>query len=109
MPVASRNKILWERAPERNWNCRYFPALQGQVRNGTPVRINRVLGFRARVNGGKGPPDAAGRPFRFYFADLLLAPAAAAWAIGLLVGVNLLFFGFSLAMTAFAARNLAPR
>jgi uncharacterized membrane protein HdeD (DUF308 family) len=36
-------------------------------------------------------------------------PGSAAWAIGLLVGVNLLFFGFSLAMTAFAARNLAAK
>jgi uncharacterized membrane protein HdeD (DUF308 family) len=34
-------------------------------------------------------------------------PGSAAWAIGLLVGVNLLFFGFSLAMTAIAARDLA--
>jgi uncharacterized membrane protein HdeD (DUF308 family) len=36
-------------------------------------------------------------------------PGSAKWAIGLLVGVNLLFFGFSLAMTAAAARNLAPK
>jgi hypothetical protein len=31
----------------------------------------------------KGRLDAVGRPFPFYFAGLLLAPAAAAWAIGL--------------------------
>jgi uncharacterized membrane protein HdeD (DUF308 family) len=33
-------------------------------------------------------------------------PGSATWAIGLLVGVNMLFFGISLAMTAFAARSL---
>jgi uncharacterized membrane protein HdeD (DUF308 family) len=33
-------------------------------------------------------------------------PGSATWAIGLLVGVNMLFFGVSLAMTALAARNL---
>ena len=43
--------------------------------------------------------------------DLLLAfliwdgwPSSADWAIGLLVGVNMLFFGLSLVMTALAAR-----
>jgi uncharacterized membrane protein HdeD (DUF308 family) len=48
--------------------------------------------------------------------DLVLAgtiwsgwPGSAAWAIGLLVGVNMLFFGFSLAMTAIDARDLAPK
>ena len=43
--------------------------------------------------------------------DLILAalilsqwPAAAAWAIGLLVGINMLFFGMSLVMISLAAR-----
>ena len=43
--------------------------------------------------------------------DLLLAfliwdgwPSSADWAIGLLVGINMLFFGLSLVMTALAAR-----
>ncbi len=43
--------------------------------------------------------------------DLLLAyliwqgwPSSAAWAIGLLVGINMLFLGLSLVMTALAAR-----
>ena len=43
--------------------------------------------------------------------DLLLAwliwqgwPSSAGWAIGLLVGINMLFFGLSLVMTALAAR-----
>lgn len=46
--------------------------------------------------------------------DLVLAvliwagwPASAAWAIGLLFGLNLFFLGLSLAMTALAARALA--
>ncbi len=46
--------------------------------------------------------------------DLVLAfliaqgwPSSAIWAIGLLVGVNMFFFGFSLMMTAIAARALA--
>jgi uncharacterized membrane protein HdeD (DUF308 family) len=45
--------------------------------------------------------------------DLLLAyliwagwPSSADWAIGLLVGVNMLFFGLSLVMTALAARAM---
>jgi uncharacterized membrane protein HdeD (DUF308 family) len=45
--------------------------------------------------------------------DLLLAyliwagwPSSADWAIGLLVGVNMLFFGLSLVMTALAARAI---
>lgn len=44
--------------------------------------------------------------------DLVLAyliwrgwPASAAWAIGLLVGINMFFLGMSLAMTAIAART----
>jgi uncharacterized membrane protein HdeD (DUF308 family) len=49
--------------------------------------------------------------------DLLLAyliwagwPSSADWAIGLLVGINMLFFGLSLVMTALAARLLSdPR
>ena len=43
--------------------------------------------------------------------DLLLAlliwdgwPSSADWAIGLLVGINMLFFGLSLVMTALTAR-----
>src|SRR5271166_1970409 len=43
--------------------------------------------------------------------DLLLAwliwqgwPSSGSWAIGLLVGINMLFFGLSLVMTALAAR-----
>ena len=36
-------------------------------------------------------------------------PGSAAWAIGLLVGVNMFFFGCSLAMTAIAARNLITK
>jgi len=36
-------------------------------------------------------------------------PGSAAWAIGLIVGVNMLFFGVSLAMTALAARTLNTR
>jgi uncharacterized membrane protein HdeD (DUF308 family) len=47
--------------------------------------------------------------------DLLLAyliwdgwPSSAAWAIGLLVGINMVFLGLSLVMTALAARTLAP-
>jgi uncharacterized membrane protein HdeD (DUF308 family) len=46
--------------------------------------------------------------------DLFLAyliwdgwPSSAAWAIGLLVGVNMVFVGLSLIMTALAARSLA--
>jgi uncharacterized membrane protein HdeD (DUF308 family) len=33
-------------------------------------------------------------------------PGSATWAIGLLVGINMLFFGVSLTMTALAARTL---
>ena len=47
--------------------------------------------------------------------DLLLAfliwdgwPSSASWAIGLLVGINMLFVGLSLIMTALAARTMAP-
>lgn len=47
--------------------------------------------------------------------DLLLAyliwdgwPSSAAWAIGLLVGINMVFVGLSLIMTALAARTMAP-
>jgi uncharacterized membrane protein HdeD (DUF308 family) len=47
--------------------------------------------------------------------DLLLAyliwdgwPSSAAWAIGLLVGINMVFVGLSLVMTALAARTMAP-
>jgi uncharacterized membrane protein HdeD (DUF308 family) len=47
--------------------------------------------------------------------DLFLAwliwqgwPSSAAWAIGLLVGVNMCFVGLSLIMTALAARLMAP-
>lgn len=46
--------------------------------------------------------------------DLVLAyliwrgwPASAAWAIGLLVGINMFFLGLSLAMTAIAARTMS--
>ena len=48
--------------------------------------------------------------------DLLLAyliwqgwPSSADWAIGLLVGVNMLFFGLSLVMTALAARLMGSQ
>jgi uncharacterized membrane protein HdeD (DUF308 family) len=48
--------------------------------------------------------------------DLLLAyliwagwPSSADWAIGLLVGVNMLFFGLSLVMTALAARVMGSQ
>jgi uncharacterized membrane protein HdeD (DUF308 family) len=48
--------------------------------------------------------------------DLLLAyliwagwPSSADWAIGLLVGVNMLFFGLSLVMTALAARVIGSQ
>jgi uncharacterized membrane protein HdeD (DUF308 family) len=48
--------------------------------------------------------------------DLLLAaliwggwPSSAVWAIGLLVGVNMFFFGLSLVMTAMAARVMGER
>ncbi len=48
--------------------------------------------------------------------DLLLAfliwdgwPSSAAWAIGLLVGINMVFVGLSLIMTALAARTMAPK
>jgi uncharacterized membrane protein HdeD (DUF308 family) len=48
--------------------------------------------------------------------DLILAamiflglPATAAWAIGLLVGINLIFGGSALAAMAVHARNIAPR
>ena len=48
--------------------------------------------------------------------DLLLAfliwagwPSSADWAIGLLVGINMLFFGLSLVMTALAARGEGRR
>ena len=34
-------------------------------------------------------------------------PASAAWAIGLLVGINMFFLGLSLAMTAIAARTMS--
>lgn len=47
--------------------------------------------------------------------DLLLAfliwdgwPSSADWAIGLLVGINMVFLGLSLIMTALAARTIAP-
>ena len=47
--------------------------------------------------------------------DLVLAyliwrgwPDTASWAIGLLVGINMLFAGMALIFTAFAARNSAP-
>jgi uncharacterized membrane protein HdeD (DUF308 family) len=47
--------------------------------------------------------------------DLLLAyliwqgwPSSAGWAIGLLVGINMVFLGLSLIMTALAARLMAP-
>lgn len=33
-------------------------------------------------------------------------PGTAAWAIGLLVGINMLFFGLALVMTAIAARAM---
>jgi uncharacterized membrane protein HdeD (DUF308 family) len=48
--------------------------------------------------------------------DLLLAfliwdgwPSSADWAIGLLVGINMVFLGLSLIMTALAARTMAPK
>jgi uncharacterized membrane protein HdeD (DUF308 family) len=48
--------------------------------------------------------------------DLLLAfliwdgwPSSADWAIGLLVGINMLFFGLSLVMTALAARMIGSQ
>jgi uncharacterized membrane protein HdeD (DUF308 family) len=48
--------------------------------------------------------------------DLLLAyliwdgwPSSAGWAIGLLVGVSMVFAGLSLVMTAIAARTMAPK
>ncbi len=48
--------------------------------------------------------------------DLLLAyliwqgwPSSASWAIGLLVGINMIFFGLSLVMTALAARLMGPQ
>ena len=48
--------------------------------------------------------------------DLLLAyliwagwPSSAGWAIGLLVGINMIFFGLSLVMTALAARLMGPQ
>ena len=47
--------------------------------------------------------------------DLLLAlliwdgwPSSAGWAIGLLVGINMVFVGVSLIMTALAARKMTP-
>lgn len=47
--------------------------------------------------------------------DLVLAwlifqgwPSTAAWAIGLLVGINMLFLGLSLTMTALAGRAMRP-
>jgi uncharacterized membrane protein HdeD (DUF308 family) len=47
--------------------------------------------------------------------DLLLAyliwqgwPSSASWAIGLLVGINMVFLGLSLLMTALAARLMGP-
>ena len=48
--------------------------------------------------------------------DLFLAyliwdgwPSSAGWAIGLLVGINMVFVGLSLIMTAIAARTMAPK
>jgi uncharacterized membrane protein HdeD (DUF308 family) len=48
--------------------------------------------------------------------DLVLAvliftglPSTAAWAIGLLLGINLIFGGFALAAMALQARNLSPQ
>ena len=35
-------------------------------------------------------------------------PSSAGWAIGLLVGINMVFVGLSLIMTALAARTMAP-
>jgi len=45
------------------------------------------------------------------FAGLILAgwPATAAWALGLLVGLNMLFFSVALIVTSFAARRLRRR
>jgi len=57
-----------------------------------------------------------GWPLLSGVVDLILAyliwrgwPASAAWAIGLLVGINMFFLGLSLAMTAIAARTVADR
>ena len=48
--------------------------------------------------------------------DLVLAyliwrgwPSSAGWAIGLLAGINMLFFGLSLTMTAVAARTMGDK
>jgi uncharacterized membrane protein HdeD (DUF308 family) len=48
--------------------------------------------------------------------DLLLAfliwdgwPSSAGWAIGLLVGINMVFVGVSLIMTSIAARKIVPK
>ena len=35
-------------------------------------------------------------------------PSTATWVIGLFVGINMIFFGVSLIMTAIAARNITP-
>jgi uncharacterized membrane protein HdeD (DUF308 family) len=50
------------------------------------------------------------------FIDLFLAyliwqgwPSSAGWAIGLLVGINMVFLGLSLLMTALAARLMGPQ
>jgi uncharacterized membrane protein HdeD (DUF308 family) len=57
-----------------------------------------------------------GWPLLSGVVDLILAyliwrgwPASAAWAIGLLVGINMFFLGLSLAMTAIAARSASDR
>ena len=50
-------------------------------------------------------PERACRPEAELRDSSFAWPAAASWAIGLLVGINMIFFGVSLAMISLAARD----
>jgi uncharacterized membrane protein HdeD (DUF308 family) len=69
-----------------------------------------ALEHRTQLPGGWGWMLVSG------IVDLVLAvliftglPSTAAWAIGLLLGINLIFGGFALAAMALQARNLSPQ
>lgn len=70
------------------------------------LSIAIAFGFRATLRGWAWTLFSG-------IVDLILAyliwrgwPDSAAWAIGLLVGINMFFLGLSLAMTAIAARTM---
>ena len=69
-----------------------------------------ALEHRTQLPGGWGWMLVSG------IVDLVLAvliftglPSTAAWAIGLLLGINLIFGGFALAVMALQARRLSPQ